>query len=132
MRKSISLIMLWVVGLLLFVGLVAVPVLAGAGEVVAEYPWSDTVVLGVQWGVLVSVIISLLKLVPAVTEKPKIIPIATWTLGFIGLVLHGLFNGQTIGLAVLGGLTAVVAAPGFYEAFSKPLGKKLQGSSGSA
>lgn len=134
-RRFISLMALVAV-LLTLVMVVGLSIVAFAAEtaeeVVAEYPWANTVVLGVQWGVLVSVIISLLKLVPAVAEKPKIILIATWTLGFIGLVLYGLFNGQSVGLALLGGLVAVTSAPGFYEAFSKPLGKKFSSGSGSA
>lgn len=110
MRKHIV-TMLWLV-LLMF----AVPVLAA--EVVEDYPWADVVVWGIAWGPLVSVIIEIAK---AFRLNERYIPVINWTLGFVGLTLFQLSQGQELVLAVISGLVAVMSAPGFYESITKPI-----------
>jgi hypothetical protein len=81
-------------------------------------PWEQIVVRGVAWGPLVSIVISILK---AFGMDKRHIRWVTWALGFLGLALYQVAQGATIWSAIVSGLIAVIAAPGFYEAFSKPI-----------
>lgn len=81
-------------------------------------PWDDIVIRGVQWGPLVSVIVSIMK---AFGLSKRHIRWVIWILGFLGLFLYHLLGGASLLQAIISGLVAVAAAPGFYEAFSKPI-----------
>lgn len=81
-------------------------------------PWENIVVGGITWGPLVSVVISILK---ALGLGRQWIRWITWVLGFLGLFLYQLLSGASLLQALVSGLIAVGAAPGFYEAFSKPV-----------
>ncbi len=81
-------------------------------------PWDNIVIRGIAWGPLVSVVISLLK---ALGMDRKYVRWAMWLLGFLGLFLYQLLSGAALWQSVISGLIAVGAAPGFYEAFSKPI-----------
>lgn len=85
---------------------------------VQPMPWETIVIRGVAWGPLVSVVISILK---AFGLDKKHVRAVMWILGFLGLALYQLSQGATIWYAIVSGLIAVGAAPGFYEAFSKPI-----------
>lgn len=117
MKKSSTVIMLWVMIFVFLAILAAVPVLAAEASEEA-YPWSNIVVWGIAWGPAVSVVISIAK---AVGLKEKFIPYLNWGLGFVGLALLQLSRGEPLGAALFAGLVAVVSAPGFYETFSKPV-----------
>ncbi|MGE5508985.1 MAG: hypothetical protein ACM3RP_10960 [Chitinophagales bacterium] len=81
-------------------------------------PWDNVVIHGVAWGPLVSVIISFLK---ALGLDRRWVRWITWLLGFLGLALWQLYQGRPWPAAIVSGLVAVATAPGFYEAFSKPI-----------
>ncbi len=81
-------------------------------------PWDNIVVRGVAWGPLVSIVVSILK---ALGLDQRYIRWAIWILGFLGLFLYQLLSGVSLWQSVVSGLIAVGAAPGFYEAFSKPI-----------
>lgn len=81
-------------------------------------PWENIVIRGVAWGPLVSVVISILK---AFGLDKKYVRVVMWILGFLGLALYQLMQGATLWHAVIAGLIAVATAPGFYEAYSKPI-----------
>lgn len=81
-------------------------------------PWDAIVIRGVQWGPLVSIIISIMKAFGLSSRQVRWV---TWILGFLGLFLYQLLGGAAWWQAIVSGLIAVGAAPGFYEAFSKPI-----------
>ncbi len=83
-------------------------------------PWDAIVIRGIEWGPLVSVVISILK---AFGMDKKYVRMVMWVLGFLGLALYQLLQGASLWRAIVSGLIAVLAAPGFYEAFSKPIQK---------
>lgn len=87
-------------------------------------PWDTVVIRGIAWGPLVSVVVSILK---AFGMDKKHIRWVTWALGFLGLALYQIMSGADLYGAVIAGLIAVGAAPGFYEAFSKPIQKMAIG-----
>lgn len=107
-----------IMALLVLVLVVSFPIVALAAETAEEvvYPWADLVVEGVQWGAVVTVLVQVLK---RLGLKPQYAPIATWIAGLGGYVLYGLFNGQSLLAAIISGLMAIVAAPGFYEAIKQ-------------
>ncbi|MDI6870643.1 MAG: hypothetical protein QME79_04645 [Bacillota bacterium] len=81
-------------------------------------PWDNIVVRGIAWGPLVSVVISVLK---ALGMDKKYIRWVMWILGFLGLFLYQYLSGASLWQSIVSGLIAVAAAPGFYEAYSKPI-----------
>ncbi|HHV45067.1 MAG TPA: hypothetical protein GXX57_10450 [Firmicutes bacterium] len=78
-------------------------------------PWENVVIMGVAWGPLVSVVISILK--GWLKVESKYIQPINWVLGFLGLVLYNILGGETWYMAILAGLTAVMSSTGFHETF---------------
>lgn len=118
MKRSVVKVLALMAVLVTMVMAVGLPIVALAAETAEEvvYPWADLVVEGVQWGAVVTVLVQVLK---RLGLKPQYAPIATWIAGLGGYVLYGLFNGQSLLAAIISGLMAIVAAPGFYEAIKQ-------------